>query len=151
MMNKIIICFLSVLLVIVAVILILIFNLKIDNFLRFGKIIKILVCSEFIMYINLLYMVNKIVRNRQKKTNNRENKKITERQFLCLRNLMYENETYKSLAASLCVSESTIKKDMTDLYELFNVSTKNELKKKISNMSEKNKYLLLEEKVICEL
>lgn len=143
---------LILLLAILTVVLISVFSLKADNFAHIAKIIKILVCAVYLMYINLLCIINKFVKNRINKNKTlSESKKITERQFVCLRNLMYENETYKSLALSLCVSESTIKKDMTDLYELFDVSTKSELKKKILNMNEKNRYLLLEKKVIKEL
>ncbi|MBQ3641822.1 hypothetical protein II906_07875 [bacterium] len=77
---------------------------------------------------------------------NDNDKRITERQKICLRNLIYENETYKSLAATLCVSESTIKKDMTDLYGIFNVKSKNELKKQLLGMDNNIKKLLFNEK-----
>ena len=107
-----------------------------------------LICTECI--ITFSYFIE-MKRNVKKDSNDislllGNDKRITERQKICLRNLIYENETYKSLAATLCVSESTIKKDMTDLYGIFNVKSKNELKKQLLGMDNNIKKLLFNEK-----
>lgn len=149
MINKVVLGFRRSLIIINIISLLLVFKFERENFSSIIVFIRLLICCDFFIKASLYFCILRINKKNYKNvTSCFDISKLSDRQKFCLRNLIYENETYKSLAISLCVSESTIKKDMTDLYEIFNVKSKNELKKELLSMDKNLKKLLLEEK--CE-